>query len=1470
VAKLQRQEQMRKDRQVGILAEGERRTRRTVLPTSGLSNTTTLTSTTTRKPRAAAQKKRAAAKAVKSDEESFEESDSDSSAEVGGNESNDYGSDQDSEKSDGSDDSDEDRPKKKKIKPAPSPKKKKVPKSAVESPAPAPKPMTAAQHRTKQEKDEREYYIADRQAKLRSERSEQAKRRLQFLLKQSDIFSHFGNVKEDKTKLLSRSRKKIEDDSKDTDSVGEGGESIHRRKDRDSGNTKPNKDATHDEEEEDLANPENSMAMYLTQQPSDIGFGTMRAYQLEGLNWMIRLQENGVNGILADEMGLGKTLQSISILVYQRQFQDCTGPHLVVVPKSTLSNWMTEIRRWGPKLRPLCFHGSKDERQTIIKDLLQPATFNDDARTWDVCVTTYEVCNSDKQILNKFAWNYLIIDEAHRLKNEQSVFSKTVRTFETKYRLLLTGTPLQNNLHEMWALLNFLVPDVFASSEEFDQWFNLDIEDEEKKNMLISQLHKILRPFMLRRLKADVEKSLPPKHETILFVGMSAMQKKLYKDLLMRDLDVLQGKSGNRTALLNIVMQLRKCAGHPYLFPGVEDRTLPPLGNHLVDNCGKMVLLDKLLKKLKENGHRVLLFTQMTRILDILEDYLVMRQYQYCRIDGNTSYDEREERIDAFNAPDSEKFLFLLSTRAGGLGINLQTADIVILYDSDWNPQADLQAQDRAHRIGQKREVQVFRLVTEHTIEEKIVERAQQKLKLDAMVVQQGRLQGAEKMSRDTLLDAVRFGADKIFKSKESSITDDDIDLILNIGKQRTEELNEKLQKADKGNMLDFKLDGSITGTQTFEGVDYSKLGQSQAEIFGILELGKRERRQVAYNEDQLSRQMTGPKKEKTKEPKLPRFLRLPRMEEWQMFDREALYALQEEEEQAFKSLTEEQQKIPVKAWAAALLRRDMGKPEESEGDDQSDPSNEVPRLLTEEQEKEKRRLLAEGFPDWSRHHYLAFLRACGKFGRGRYDKIAEEVGKSEQLVRDYSKAFWDKNIGKKRFSDHEYDRVVKTIERGEKKLEDALSLERCTATLISLFENPWTDLEINHTQFKDKAFSAEEDRYLLCWTHKFGYGQWEAIKLAIRRSPAFRFDYFLRSLPIEALGKRCEQLMKAAEREVEVLEKAAREELGLPTKEQKDENGAIIPLPPVKLPMYKEMKAKKLLEAEREYENQRAELETKVEDIESEIENLQRRLRELEEYSKEGTSSQRSFHTGEVPDDLIPELVNLVATSGASSIVTVASEFCTRYPGKMTKKQVTIKIEEIAKKEKREDEGDTKVVWHIKDDYSHLLDVETLRYLRKEKQKRIDSPQNRRRKGRNSRRRSTPEDEHNEEETPQGPPSTFPDYDPSEPPKEAKKMFTHFCIQSRRDVKASLHPEERKDKHKIHALLKERWNSVSDREKDEVWIKWQEWDERRYESELSTYEKSKSSANKRDKQEKSASTDEVHIPKKKKRVVSY
>ena len=232
----------------------------------------------------------------------------------------------------------------------------------------------------------------------------------------------------------------------------------------------------------------------------------------------------------------------------------------------------------------------------------------------------------------------------------------------------------------MFSIVNLLQQPISCACFLSTLRFNLDIDDNDEKNKLISQLHKILRPFMLRRLKKEVEKSLPPKHETILFTGMSKMQKTLYRDILIRDIDAIQGTSGSRTAILNIVMQLRKCAGHPYLFPGVEDRTLPPLGEHLVESCGKMVLLDKLLKRLKETGHRVLLFTQMTRILDIMEDYMVMRRFPYCRIDGNTSYEVREDYIDSFNAPNSEKFIFLLSTRAGGLGINLQTGAFVVCH----------------------------------------------------------------------------------------------------------------------------------------------------------------------------------------------------------------------------------------------------------------------------------------------------------------------------------------------------------------------------------------------------------------------------------------------------------------------------------------------------------------------------------------------------------------------------------------------------------------------------------------------------------------------------------------------------------------------------------------------------------------------------------------------------------------------
>ena len=390
------------------------------------------------------------------------------------------------------------------------------------------------------------------------------------------------------------------------------------------------------------------------------------------------------------------------------------------------------------------------------------------------------------------------------------------------------------------------------------------------------------------------------------------------------------------------------------------------------------------------------------------------------------------------------------------------------------------------NRIGQKKPVQVFRLVTEHTVEEKIVERAQQKLKLDAMVVQQGRLKEKDKLSRDELLAAVRFGADKIFKSKDSSITDDDIDLIMDAGKRKTQELNEKLKTAEKGDLLDFKLDGS--NVQTFEGVDYSSSAATAREsaLLGIFDIGKRERKEANYNENSLYQRqiaaMGGQQKPKKKRLiKLPKSLRLPHMEEWQMFDRETLHQIQEEEEAAFKQLPEDVQKLAT-----------MKQPKAEDGADQPEIGDtaepvvpfEMPPLIGEDRLALKQKLLAEGFSTWKRLDFQMFLKACARFGRNEYEKIAAELGKTEDDVKNYAKAFWGE-IGKTRISEHEYERAVKMIERGEKKLDEMKGLERSTRILVSLFDNPWEELEFTFIQTKDKMFTVEEDRHLLCWCRK-------------------------------------------------------------------------------------------------------------------------------------------------------------------------------------------------------------------------------------------------------------------------------------------------------------------------------------------------------------------------------------------------
>lgn len=417
--------------------------------------------------------------------------------------------------------------------------------------------------------------------------------------------------------------------------------------------------------------------------PAYIQGGEMRDYQVAGLNWLISLHENGISGILADEMGLGKTLQTIAFLGYLRHVCGIKGPHLIAVPKSTLDNWSREFKKWTPEVDVLVLQGAKDDRHALINDRLIEEKF-------DVCITSYEMILREKTHLKKFAWEYIIIDEAHRIKNEESSLAQIIRMFNSRNRLLITGTPLQNNLHELWALLNFLLPDVFGDSEAFDSWFSSQNADQDT---VVQQLHRVLRPFLLRRVKSDVEKSLLPKKELNLYVGMSDMQVKWYRKILEKDIDAVNGAGGKReskTRLLNIVMQLRKCCNHPYLFEGAEPGPPYTTDEHLVFNSGKMVILDKILERMKEQGSRVLIFSQMSRVLDILEDYCVFRGHQYCRIDGGTAHEDRIAAIDDYNRPGSEKFVFLLTTRAGGLGINLTSADIVVLYDSDWNPQSTL------------------------------------------------------------------------------------------------------------------------------------------------------------------------------------------------------------------------------------------------------------------------------------------------------------------------------------------------------------------------------------------------------------------------------------------------------------------------------------------------------------------------------------------------------------------------------------------------------------------------------------------------------------------------------------------------------------------------------------------------------------------------------------------------------------
>lgn len=483
----------------------------------------------------------------------------------------------------------------------------------------------------------------------------------------------------------------------------------------------------------------NSRAAFvpMREQPDYVQNGVLRDFQLTGLNFLAYNWVKNKNVVLADEMGLGKTVQTVAFLSWLRHDRGQQGPFLVAVPLSTMPAWADTFDHWAPDVNYVVYNGNHTARN-IIKDyeLLPDGSVRHPR--FHVLLTTYEYVLQDATFLSQIKWQFMAVDEAHRLKNRESQLYDRLQEFKAPARLLITGTPVQNNLSELSSLFDFLAPGVVNIDE------NMDLTTEEASTK-IAELTEDIKPYMLRRTKQKVEKDLPPKTEKIIRVELSDIQLEYYKHILTKNYAALnQGAKGQKQSLLNIMMELKKASNHPFMFPSAEERLVPhgarreEILRALVTSSGKLMLLDQLLTKLKRDGHRVLIFSQMVKMLDILGDYLDYRGHEYQRLDGTIAAGPRRIAIDHFNAPESTDFCFLLSTRAGGLGINLMTADTVIIFDSDWNPQADLQAMARAHRIGQTKPVSVYRLVSKETIEEEILERARNKLMLEFLTIQRG------------------------------------------------------------------------------------------------------------------------------------------------------------------------------------------------------------------------------------------------------------------------------------------------------------------------------------------------------------------------------------------------------------------------------------------------------------------------------------------------------------------------------------------------------------------------------------------------------------------------------------------------------------------------------------------------------------------------------------------------------------
>ena len=943
---------------------------------------------------------------------------------------------------------------------------------------------------------------------------EKVTHRFKYLLGLTGLFHHFIEAKANRDPVF---RKIVDELYLKSSGTGAAGSSKRGRK-------------TEKEEDAELLNDEVSTAT-ITEFTDSPGYihGTMRPYQIQGLNWLILLYENNLSGILADEMGLGKTLQTISFLGYLRFIKHINGPHIVITPKSTLDNWAREFNRWIPDMKVLVIQGDKDQRQELLREQVLTCKF-------DVIIASYEIVIREKSTFKKFDWEYIIIDEAHRIKNEESLLSQIIRMFHSKNRLLITGTPLQNNLRELWALLNFILPDVFADNELFDEWFQSDEDKNDSEDTVVLQLHKVLKPFLLRRIKADVEKSLLPKQELNVYVKMSEMQRKWYQKILEKDIDAVNGanKKESKTRLLNIVMQLRKCCNHPYLFEGAEPGPPYTTDEHLVYNSQKMIILDQLLRKFQKEGSRVLIFSQMSRMLDILEDYCFFREFKYCRIDGQTEHADRINAIDEYNKPGSDRFVFLLTTRAGGLGINLTSADIVVLFDSDWNPQADLQAMDRAHRIGQTKQVKVFRFVTENAIEEKVLERATQKLRLDQLVIQQGRntggldgQQSSKSASKNELLDMIQYGAADMFASSDSANGEVDIEDLLKHSESKTKELTEKYAQLNLNALQHFTNDESV---YEWNGENFKKKEPTAITNIGHawINPGKRERKENysidMYYKDVLNTGGRAASSGASKSgPRPPKQLIIYDHQ----FYPAKLLELHELEKNYYKKQI--RYKVPLKAGDSLTLKeRELEQKLEQEEINNS-------RALTEEERALKEDLLTQGYSNWNRRDFTHFIAVCTKYGRNSIPLIATEFeDKSLEEVREYAKAFW------LNYEEIEgYERYISQIEAGEEKILKIKLQKEALRRKLSQYKYPLQELVLKFppATTNKRIFSDEEDRFLLVQLYRYGLDTpdvYERIKEAIRDSPLFQFDFFIQSRNTAEIARRCQTLLGCVLKEIQ------------------------------------------------------------------------------------------------------------------------------------------------------------------------------------------------------------------------------------------------------------------------------------------------------------------------------------------------